>query len=1836
MALGQQERNAPQLLKATLFQYQLKEELNPDSLYSNLRDLEQWAQQEEHAVTRSILYSVLANQYAVYLARHSWSIRKIVPVDAEESPADIRLWDAKMFHQKIDECVSKSLQHVELLSNAKATDYVPFVETERKNLSLFFLHDLFHVIVKLDLESFHAFLTRADENERAFYRRRVGELYRLMLDTYRAKEGCGDAYTLSLLEYLEWQHGNSLLSAGDYWGRLKELSAGVYPDRSLVEVYVKMADQLQTEQRWSDLIQTLDEGISRCRKSKSVFRLKNLREEVLQQSVSLTYPEYVYPSKSFRLNVRYKHTEALSLKWYKVRIDSPEELSALRREGNLSRLRKKSRLTRGDDFKLSPNPRQGVDRKDLPYSWCDTTLMVMAPDEVGTYLLTTNRDKECGLLYVTHFYTVVLPLPDEAMEMRVLDSSTGHPVSGAEVKCYSQNDTLIGSHVTDDSGKCFIERSLCRISKGDDFTLQYNAHLGRGYFYASTEEKETRHLKLLTDRAIYRPGQVVYVKGIAYRKQAWKAHVCEQTAYTLQLLDANRKVVAEQQVRTNDFGSFTAQFTLPASCLNGNFTISTVPHEGSVSIRVEEYKRPTFDIRFETPSSAYAPGDTVPLRGNVKAFSGRSMQGAPLVYTIHHLRGYSWWNREDNPMVCDTMELDRTGGFMIPVPLVALEGGQYRIEASVADASGEYHRQEFLLHVAQTAYRFSLKMPEVLIKEQMPEVVVNVQNNSGTNLSMVARYALLRGGRVVASGEFLSGRPFSLKELGDLPSGKYRMRVMATYHQKEETTEKEFLYLSRSDRRLADETPLFVYAEENEFGEGVPGKYYLGTTCQDAYVMMDVFSAGRRISSQGMFLSDTLQTIEIPYRQEYGDGVTLLVGMLKDGLYRESSLAFTRKQPTRRLDIQWKVMRDRLLPGQQEEWRLVVNDEQGKAAEAEFMALLYDASLDRIYPFCQSLDVSFYPKHYVGSRHNMGMNYHTLSYSSLLTGRTSVGELLSYDRFCLSTQRHTAMPVGRRTFRLSIGKAAATTEVFDEVAAAPVMMAKSAANQTRAEEVDGQEKTDVQQETSLPPVDIRTDFAETAFFLPQLRTDREGEIVLSFTMPESVTEWQFKGIAHTRDMQTGMLSGSMSTSKPFMINASLPRFLRMGDRASLAASLSNLSPKSVGGCLYMQLFDPETDDVLLTRKKTFQLPSGETKVVSFDYAVPHRGSLIGVRFVAESHDKEFADGEQYVLPVLSNMVCQVEAVPLPIRGGEKRSDDISALFNHHDKHVQDAKMVVELTGNPAWTALFALPVLANPTSDNAIAWANAYYANTIVSGYLNSHAEYARLLDLFVKDKEKARSVLERNEDLKQVLLAETPWVFDAQSEDEQLERLSRLLDREQQQVLLHKAVEKLRHLQSSDGTWSWYKGMQGSHYVTSYITTLLLRLKSMSGTLDEASLTMLEQSMSYLHERARKMYEELQSHKEENTVLPTQALEYLYLVTLHGADIPKANRKCYAAFLDLLKRQISCEDMERLAKMAYILWMNGESGQAERFLVSLREHLTSEDELGAHFAFLDGKDTWRSAAIPAVVSMIEALSLTGRDGALVDELKIWLLKQKQVSAWRAEVETADAVYALLAMGSDWLGGQGDVTLSVADRQVRTSDSAIPGTKYVHQEFAAEDKKVMCASEVRVEKTGGGIAWGAVYARYRMPENEVKAFGSPDIRLTKELFVERVDSHGNVSLKPMKEESLLRGDKVIVRLVIQTNRSYDFLQLKDRHAACMEVIGALSGYQWKEGLGYYREVKDASVNFFLNHLEKGVHVITYPLVITHEGRYQVGRAEIQCAYAPEFVSHTAGTMVEVK
>lgn len=1896
LSKAQADGDDGQRLRALLTRYQLQGELSPDSATAEIARLETLAASEQRPAVRALWQSALGKL--------------------------LRTWADTAAVSRGRACLRASLSDFDALGRAKATDYLPLFT--RGADSRYYGDDLLSVLAAASLD--------ADWMEPAERR----DLHARILRYYSA-QGNRPATLLATLDSLS--HDNAPvrdLSASTSWPVLQRLAAE-YADLPLnVETYIAMtALPLYGPTRAADdstLLSAARMGISLYGKQPRANVLRNFVARTTLPTLSCTgLPRTLYPGNAYTVDVQSRNVGHVQLRLYRLEASATEP--ALR-NGVMEEIWKlKKKLVRTEKMDLS-----GV----REYGYRTDTLRFTAP-AAGVYvceLLADGKRLDRQEVYVSRLLAVDMSVSPTYNRLAVVDAASGTPVPGARLVEYARGAKLQRAvHTADAEGFVHLRgqrngaRELYPVTDDDRFHPAVTATPLYGSSVQSTAARTT--VCLFTDRAIYRPGQKVLFGGVAYTQQGDEVNTAAGYQAEVRLTDSNGKEVARMECRTDEFGGFSGEFSLPEVCLPGHFSVRTgegAASAASVYFRVEEYKRPTFTVETEDVTVAYALGDTVTVCGTARTYTGLPVADAKVAYRV--ARNF-YFATADSRAVSGEAVTDSAGRFRIPVVLSGESGEApagwmparlryiYNVQIDITADNGETASASRRLYASSRPSAVETDWPSTLCKEQLPRVTVRNTNAAGTNLPGAGTYTLwvrtdsqrgdaavpesggpaahaekstlgadsfalgaekstpnvenpglgagfLRvasGGRFpagiykrVGQGCFETGVPFVPGLAEGLPSGEY-LAVSAVDGAAEADTAALLLF-SEADVRPAGTAVCWSHVRQSAAGDSA--LVMVGSPERGVTLFYDLVANGEVVESRRMAFTDSLLRFQLAYRPEYGDGAKAVWAFVRDGQLHTVTATVQRPLPDKRLHLRWSTFRSPLTPGQHEEWRLTVTRPDGTPADAMLMACLYDASLDAFSQrtwdfglhFDRSLPRSFYRS--VRAEHiGLGGSFDQAWKSESPLAFTCWDPELLVATGGRGRFRGHGVPLMSRSRNVKMAQASGVA--YDTAVKESVIELSEL--KTVALPASGAAPAPAPV-PEMPEVEARSNFAETAFFQPALRTDSTGTVTLSFTLPESLTSWNFNALARTVAMDWGRMDTTAVARKEFMVQAAMPRFVREGDRAEVPATVRNLSDKPVEGTLQCTFADARTGRTLKTLRQKFALLPGGAMVYGFTLEATDGVAVYTVRVVATGG--EFSDGEEHYLPVLADRVAVTRTLPFSLTDGGPRTLRIDTLWAGL-RQAADRRLTVEVSSNPTWYAVTALPALAGGESRSATEWAARYYAVTLADYMAQQVPGLRKLLadstatEAGAGDVYAWADVLKRNPDLKQLLLEETPWVAEGETEASRTAALRSLFDERVVAANRYTALDRLKALQRPDGAWAWYPGMPANRQVTLEVATLLARLQSQSG--DSTATDALSRCLAYLEKEVGEDVARMKELEKKNKK-PQEATEwhlrYLYVRTLLGAEATGQAAADEAYLLKRLEKPMTGATMYAKSLAALVLARHGKAAAARDFLKSVAEHTVAQEGMGRWFDTDRAAWSWNAYRIPTQTAAIEAFTECARlrlcacpDGGheagcplssdYIGQMRLWLLQSRRTQLWQTSRAATDAVYALLMNDADaaqpLVAGLESTfplyyTLNrknviVAANAGASAQSPQMAGYFLHAYDAAPAVE---ADAITLRKKEGGLAWGAVFAQYTLPVSEVRPAAN-GLSLERRLEVRRgtewVAVDGKTALRP--------GDRVRQVLTVKADRDYDFVSLRSARAACMEPARPLSGYMWTGTAGCYRVVRDASTDFFFEQLRKGTHVLTDEYFLDRSGNYQCGTATVQSIYAPEFCGTAPGQSVHV-
>lgn len=1750
-----------QLLAAEIRQMTLWKEISADSLTPNVKRMEAEVLKVNDPALKAVRYAVLGKVYR------------------------------DMNEKKSQEFFKKALGQPELLARHTSAEYVPLTLKGVDGSS--FNNDLLHLI-GFEADSKEAYL----------------QLY-----TYYNKVGNRGAACLCAYKLIEKYRQDDV----------REVKKSKYLQiiDSLIQIYqdIPEAGELAvehfrfmegaTDAKPQDKLNYINYALSRWGEWSRMNELRNAQKRLTEPMFRVKdMPQVLRPGEKVWVQLDVRNLQNLKISISRLNITADNDYN-VQDEATYKMLLKKTTKLHQKDFS-----RNYYGRPD--YETVKDSIEIGGNLPLGAYLMEVTSDNtgiapQRELFYVSNLAVMIQQLPDDKHRYVVVNATDGQPVPGAKIMLYDRDyDVKTGKWkrlvharlTTDENGEAYfknVDGNVLISTSNDKFTPAKDIYLSRTRYYEQKDDK-IKH-QLFTDRSIYRPGQTVHASAISYIvKKGLDASVPGKSMeLNFILRDANGKQVAEQKATTDEYGTASVDFELPKEGQTGLYFISV---NGTVTkyVRVEEYKRPTFEITFPKVNEKYNWGDTVVVKATAKTYSGVPVQGAKVEYQVTRRNQLWWWGAGSAGQLVktDSCVTREDGTFDVEIPLEASLSGKdeadmsefmriarffnFEVSAIVTDISGESHEGVMSLPLGTKPTILTVNLPKRIETDSLKTVTFAYRNASGMPISSRLKYRIDKGEWKDAE----ANAPVSIKEYAS-SSASSSLVWKSGVHQLEaicgqDTLQQKFTLFSMKDTHPVEPTTEWYYQTAKTFPrDGKPVYIQVGSSENGAHIVYSIIAGNKLLEKGAWELGDSIVTLPFTYKEEYASGIVLNYSFVKQGKCYTRMMSIARPLPEKKLNIAWKTFRNRLTPGQKEEWTLKITTPDGKPAKAQLMSVLYDKSLDQIAPHSWKMSLGFsqwLPSCYWTSN----LWYYTMDLLGVYPTKYFDQKQLDVDKFdgkFFSYYAYMQAVELSKLERSSGGTVESVRIQKDEVVreeAKGIWIRSSKMTRVGAAAPSANKVFDVVEEMPqfaggsgsdarqfLDKVQVRENMNETAFFYPALESDNNGNVAIRFTLPESVTTWKFMGLAHDKEMRNGLLVDEAVAQKTVMVQPNMPRFLREGDKSTIVVKLFNTSDKKVSGNTRMQILDPETNKVVWQKTQNYSIDAEGSATISFDVQGLKEGVYIN-KVVAAGNG--YSDGEQHYLPVLSNRELVVNTLPITLHQKGEQNFDLSKLFLNKEgkqaKDAEEAKVTIEYTNNPSWLMVKALPAISNPDEEDAISLMSAIYANTITN-HVQKHLS---------------------------------------------LENLT------QESIRLQNQVEKLKKLQNPNGSFSWWKGMKGSRYMTTSVAEMMVRLNAIAGV-QKSTARMLTSAIDYLSwQTAQEVREMKKQEEKKQKVNPSeQALHYLYILSMDGRKMKQNLEQDKAYLLDKMSKMTGDFSIYGKARAAVVLARNSQQNAAYRekageYLQSVNEYAVYREEMGRYYDTRKALYSWRNYKIPTQVSVIEAMQmLKPNDKQTIEELQRWLLMSKRTQVWDTPVNTVDAVYAFMKGNeSNWSRKAENAVLKLDGKLLpMPQDSTTLG--YVKTERPGK------ASKLSIDKKSDYTSWGAVYAEFKQPISEIGSMES-GIKVRRVIVPAESESKGNAQV----------GEKVKVTLIITADRDYDFVQITDKRAACLEPVNQLSGYQWS--IGCYVSPRDHATNFYFDRLSKGKHIVEMEYYVDRKGDYQSGTCIAECTYSPEFSGRT--------
>ena len=1924
------DKNQVQLLKVILYRQQVMEKTVEDEYEQAYLAYAKAQLDRLDEVPRAVLQCQIAEVYYDYFNDNEYAICNNQRIDGDRSNVEMKYWDKQTFFDLIDYHYAEALKPEKQLKDAKTEDYLCLFENKHLayveyESSMFDF--LFHRVANhyREVESaddvdpnWNTDLWWLDDKD--FVNANLGDSDKPIIKclkifqqliAYNMKDNPECALYNNYKRYL---FVNEILDETEkYQDALRTLmKANVgkkfYPDLTAA-LASNLISQYDGNPNDSSLFDNYRKAYELCQQaikdySEGTYYCKRNIEHITAPYINFQLNDIQLPNENIPLILEYRNVEHPEMTIYNITEKDLETFRRLNKDEILEKLDKKKPLKRQVmDLPAETDYRQ------------HSTLVALDPLEPGIYYLVakTSSGADYEQTAITLFQVSSLSFVTNERpyqyDIVVMDRKTGQPISDATVEIVNEKyDYTLKKYVievfatlkTDKEGLTRTEGGIPMsfqiiVRKGNDSLLP------RDYFnlrMSSSSQSPSNQTTILTDRSIYRPGQTVYFKGIMVRHDNYRQTLITNGTETIRFKDANWQDISSATFTTDEYGGFSGSFVIPTNLLNGTFHLNG--NYGNTTIRVEEYKRPTFEIGFEKIKEQYKLNEDVTVTGNVSALAGFGLDDVAYSYrvvrkTSFPWRCWWWWYPpvEDEQIAFGEGRTDETGKFHITFnlkPSLKTKPEQqpvftYEIEVTATSAQGETHSDTHYIRAGYNKIAISTYIPDLVEQSSLQDYSIEVVNMNGQPAQSRVKRLIYRFEEPNRIDYFdanglevsLDRQALSDKELQDkFPAFSFNDRNYKMQHKtlvyedevliNEKTsfypgksplqpgryyielksldeplavTSKEFKVYKKDATTTPCVTMAWYQTDKTTLQPGDELRANIGRSAKNVRVWVQVMHGVEIRMEQWITLDNDIKTITYKVKEEDRGGLCLKTAFIKENTYNVKKQSISVPYNNLDLNVTLATMRDKLSPGSEETWTVNVKDYQDKNVASALLAGMYDASLDAFTSHYWNFSMKpsgVWSQGYKTDSHSFASAHSNDHYHHRVT-LFDYRLPSSYPFFTIYGSRYYRMAGGPRT----LAKGMVMEEALNSAIVDDGVMFKEEEVVEEKEIFCTTQQEQGSQTQANPDAEptLRENFNETAFFFPNLRTKADGSCTFSFTLPDAITRWNLMLLAYTKDNQTGYKEYEFKASKPVMIMADMPRYMYDTDELWFVANVINTGDEAVTPKAKLEIFDAATmkpvnlivGDPVINME---QIVPGRSKEVRWKVAAQYDLNLLAFRFTA--YAGQFSDAEQHLMPVLSSEIFLTQTLPITVKAETEKTFYFEAIANPNS-HERDYSLTLNFSTNPVWYAVQSLPYLANVRIDRPETAFYAFYANSL-SAYIADHIPnlLAYIKRWQIETPDALLSQLEKDQDLKAIMLQETPWVLEAKSESEQRARIANLFDLNNLKQQQTSTLDYLADKQQYNGGWPWMPGMPESPYITAYILTGFGKLKqmgvweSMSQADQRKAERICEKAVRFVESDIADRYREMKRLKKDWGIgsFTLQELYGLSFFEEQNSDRGFAEAKKY--YLDYLgnKDQWTQFNFNQRSYAALVLHRYGNENTAKLIIQSFKECAQKNDEIGMYwpkkyFSFISHIAT--HANIMAAFAEIEG------DQEMIDQLRVWLLTQKRTNMWENSASTADAIYALLMRGSDWFEEGKDVTLSFSGKAIST-EGGEAGTGFIQRRWNAnevtEDMR-----HLTVNNPTPHLVWGGLFRQYFVPIDEVKSDES-GFKIKREIFVETVNDKG-VLLVPIGKRTLKVGDKLTVKLTFESSQDMSFVFVKDLRAAGFEPENVISRYHYGDGMCYYQSTTDTDMEFFIDFLPKGVHQLEYTMFVTKQGNLSNGYALIQCQYAPEFTAYSDGMRVRV-
>jgi TonB-dependent SusC/RagA subfamily outer membrane receptor len=2036
-AQAKKENNTVEIIRALIEQQQILQQTQEDAehdIYKLVignfeKEIAEMNSGDKTAISKSILQSLLAKIYENYAQNTRWQRGNIT--ELETPPDDIAQWTTKQLFRKSYDLYYKSIQDDKLLKLAKTANFKKIL-TSSEDIELYptlldVLATRYITLCKNQNIDFHYANNNNNKIDVDITTKELAQFCLLALIDFHKDDTNKSAYLNFKLTEIENQEIESQKEAE----QILKLADEYKKEPFAAYLYYKAADILRNnnEKKRAHEICVETKNLLPLQPNKWAENLKTLIAELERQNLQITIDENNLPNAVIAVQISATNCGKVFYRITKITESSIENNNAKQTKAGVVKSGTWE-LKTFDDFSTHSTT---VALDGLPLGKYEIEVANNQQFEKA------KQGTENAMQTMQFLVTDQTIINIRQNQYQIINRKTGEPIKNLPVQLYMYdywNKTPeIQNLKTNETGIFEFKKSEnYRLYIYDTDTKSF-IDIGYNDYYLEEEESVTLDIiDFFTDRAIYRPGQTVYFKGILYNNNKNKKQILKKEKITVELYNPNDEKISSLDLISNDYGSVFGEFILPQNGLTGLYSLQSI---SSHSFLVEEYKRPKFEVKMDSLKGEYVLEKEVKTTGKAESYAGAAISDAKVVYRVERQEIFPyrcWWfppvNAQNETITQGETTTDDNGKFEISFtakPKTERKNNEYRtyiykITADVTDINGETHTAQTSITIGDLPRKLELVLPAKSLQKDFTKVKIascNLNNVPEHSKGTIKITQLISPTRIILPNVVETKRannknnfyqiydyqefiklfphlPYSADEtqpqnwkhgkifeyqfnteqsenidVKRFNKGFYLIEAISLYGNDTIKTQQIFEILD--DKTLKSTDNLFFSAQTDKTAYFAGDKIELSfvSDIKNAVVVVHIESGSKWIEHKEIPINvktGHATSLQIDAKEEYiYNGLFVSSYLVWENGYQQQNFTISVKDKPKNLKISTKTFRDKLQPGQQETWELTVSGEDKDKFTAEVLATMYDASLDafavnsfRFNPFLYSpygywwQYVNFYDGYdsrsvYVSPYYTGKINYP--QFPNLQDFNPYGRRNLTNKMFSSKLVEADMSPVGNGSGDMSYS-ASANITVEDEL---PLIRGKSSIDGLNSPlyVIDGEIVDDI---SKIPQNDIaetqvlkdaaaialygeraangvvvittkngavmqklqaiqpRTNLKETAFFYPNLYTDSNGDVKFTFTSPEALTKWKLLILAHTQDLYSATAEFYAQTQKELMVVPNLPRFLREGDEIVISAKINNLSGKNLTGSAKLELFDGFTGKTLKIslQEQIFSTETNKNAEISWRFTVPNIpnvSQIIEYKIVATAG--EFSDGEAGIIPVLPNRMLVTETMPIFAKEGQTKTFTFEKLANstivETDNYpsLQNHRLTLEITTNPLWLAVMSLPYLREYPYECSEQIFSRLYGNILSTYILNQNPKIKRVFDDWNTAGYNV-SELEQNQELKNILLEETPWVREAQNENEQRKRLAILFDLNNMSQENAAAQQKLIQRQNADGGFSWFDGGQSSVYITEHIVQGFGQLQKMLGEeykkfpSFEILESLIAKAIKYIdNEKIKEIKRRKAVEKQMNiyTMNGKELMHYYYVRSFWKEKFPlpdetakylsdlatvipaKAGIPSNQGIAGQARNDVFSYDLQNKAMTAVVLKRYGFEKSAKTIVNNMKETSVETDEMGMYWKDNRAGWLWYQSPVEAQVKAIEAFAEIGdfsrkereetaknakNNSALgetsapfarendIEEMKIWLLKNRQTNAWNSTKATTDAVYALMNFGKIWTNAEEGVKVWVGSRVIagndpqslettgnsdfRQNESAEKAAGYIKQSWKADEITPEMGT-VKIEKTSSGAMWGGMYWQYLENLDKITQ-ANTNVKIEKQIFVKKNTDKGQI-LTPVETgsaSSLRVGDLVTIRLVIHIDRDMQYIHIKDMRAAGFEPINVLSGYKHQNGCYYYESTRDAATNFFFEHITKGTYVFEYDVRANNAGIFSNGITTFQNMYAPEMSAHSEGINIKIE